>query len=215
VTMPSAQENTAKPIRPDTRIPRPAPWDLLLGGVRVAGPALAPAQLSLAERCFRHLSSCIVGCRMMHVLTRGAVPKVRILHVPDLRPSKNTRRRKFQSLFRIRPMNDPGTRQCGAKTRSGEPCRLSPAPGKASAVSMVVRLAAVRQLASVMGHGRAADTAKRSYPHRDTRPGRITGPRRGRRTPPWWHSRHQRGATDPMVATVNENTDRNYALHES
>ena len=56
---------------------------------------------------------------------------------------------------------------------------------RASAVSMVVRLAAVRQLASVMGHGRAADTAKRSHPYRDTRPGRITGPRRGRRTPPW------------------------------
>jgi hypothetical protein len=71
VTMPSAQENTAKPIKPDTRIPKPAPWDLLLGGVRAAGPALAPAQLSLAERCFRHLGSCIVGCRMIHVLTRG------------------------------------------------------------------------------------------------------------------------------------------------
>jgi hypothetical protein len=28
-------------------------------------------------------------------------------------------------------MNDPETGQCGAKTRSGEPCRRSPAPGKA------------------------------------------------------------------------------------
>ena len=115
----------------------------------------------------------------------GAASKVRILQAPDRRPSKNTRRRKFQNLFRTDPMNDLGTRQCGAKARSGEPCRRSPAPGKASAVSMVVRPAAVRQLASVMGHGRAADTAKRSHPHRDTRPGRITGPRRGRRTPPW------------------------------
>jgi hypothetical protein len=75
VTMPSVQENTAKPIRPETRIPRPAPWDLLLCDVRAAGPALAPAQLSLAERCSRHLNSCIVGCRMMHVLTRGGGPK--------------------------------------------------------------------------------------------------------------------------------------------
>jgi hypothetical protein len=32
---------------------------------------------------------------------------------------------------------------------------------------------------------------------------------------PGRHSRHQGGATDTMVATVNENTDRNYALHES
>src|SRR4051794_35592638 len=54
-----------------------------------------------------------------------------------------------------------------------------------SAVSMVVRLAAALGLASVRGHGRAADTADQSHPQRDTRPGRITGPRRGRRTPPW------------------------------
>ena len=60
----------------------------------------------------------------------GAASKVRILQAPDRRPSKNTRRRKFQDLFRTNPMNDPEPRQCGAKTRSGEPCRRSPAPGK-------------------------------------------------------------------------------------
>ncbi|MBO1903998.1 HGGxSTG domain-containing protein [Microvirga sp. 3-52] len=27
-------------------------------------------------------------------------------------------------------MDDPKTRQCGAKTRLGEPCKRSPAPGK-------------------------------------------------------------------------------------
>jgi len=30
----------------------------------------------------------------------------------------------------INPMDTPNTRQCGAKTRSGEPCRRNPAPGK-------------------------------------------------------------------------------------
>jgi len=44
--------------------------------------------------------------------------------------SKNARRRKIQKKVRINPMDKAETRQCGAKTRSGEPCRRSPAPGK-------------------------------------------------------------------------------------
>ena len=126
---------------------------------------------------------------MMHVLTRGGGLEGQDTSSSGPAPIQKHATPQISEFVsdqpHANPMNDPGTRQCGAKTRSGEPCRRSPAPGKASAVSMVVRLAVVRQLASVMGHGRAADTAKRSHPYRDTRPGRITGPRRGRRTPPW------------------------------
>ena len=43
----------------------------------------------------------------------------------------------------------------------------------------------------------------------------LLGREEGAEHRPGRHSRHQRGATDPMVATVNENTDRSYALHES
>jgi sulfiredoxin len=42
----------------------------------------------------------------------------------------------------------------------GEPCRRSPAPGKADTVSMVERPAAVLRLASAMAHGKADRTAE-------------------------------------------------------
>ena len=84
-----------------------------------------------------------------------------------------------------------------------------------SAVSMVVRLAAVRQLASVMGHGRGPiqpiDHTRTETPSLEG----LLGHKEGAEHRPGRHSRHQRGATDPIVAIVNANTDRNYALHES
>jgi hypothetical protein len=180
VTMPSAQEHAAKPDRPEMRMASRATLDLALFGVRAAG------QLSLAGRYFRHLISCIVGCRMMHVLTRGGRPgkskysQTRTGAHPKTRDAAN-----FGINFGPTPWMKPKpanvARKPAPESRAGVR-RLRVRPG---AVSMAERLAVVRQLASAMATGRAADTADRSRPHRDTRPGRITGPPRERRTPPW------------------------------
>src|SRR5215207_7516609 len=69
---------------------------------------------------------------------------------------------------------------CARPTPANGPQKPAPEPRAgvlrpavaSGAGSMAVRLAAVRRLASATGHGRVADTADRTHPRRDTKPGR-------------------------------------------